>query len=130
MSITFNFYQESSIEEARELLVYATESYLSDINNDEEVRPYLHNYPFTYKNIRIAIHFYKKDGNDVSSEVLSIAVANKGRVDYYMDDPKDPKRYALKEMLEETFEDSQRLCKQAKDNSTKDPEEKISLPAW
>ena len=83
MAMSFNFYQEVSIEKARKLLVYTAEKYLKNINANKEVRPYLHDNPFTEKNIEIAIFFHKKDGCDVSKDCLSIVSTRKGEVDYY-----------------------------------------------
>src|SRR3989344_4332350 len=58
MMMGFNFYKVVDIETARQLLVESVEEYLSVINSNKEVRPYLHNYPFTAKNIEIVIYFY------------------------------------------------------------------------
>ena len=43
MAMSFNFYQEVDLRTGRELIIYAINEYLSAINSDEEVRPYLHN---------------------------------------------------------------------------------------
>src|SRR5690348_9149685 len=40
MAMSFNYYQEVNLEQARELLIYAVNEYLSDINNNQDVRPY------------------------------------------------------------------------------------------
>jgi hypothetical protein len=47
MDMSFDYYQEVDLKTARELIVYAVSEYLLAINSNEEVRPYLHNYPFT-----------------------------------------------------------------------------------
>src|SRR4051812_32005648 len=50
MMMGFNFYKIVDIETARQLLTYSVQEYLSDINSNEKIRPYLHNYPFTEEN--------------------------------------------------------------------------------
>jgi len=55
MALSFDYEKEVDLSKARELLVYVVDNYLSAINSNEEVRPYLHDYPFTAKNIQIRI---------------------------------------------------------------------------
>ena len=66
MLMGFHLYQEVDLKEARELLIYAVNEYLLDINNNEEVRPCLHEYPFTAKNVEIRIWIYKPDSIKIS----------------------------------------------------------------
>jgi len=105
MMMGFAFYQVIDIEIARSLLVKSVEEYLSDINSNEEIRPYLHNYPFSAENIEIVIYFHSPDGSDVPPGKISIAAANKGKVSYYID---YPEKHTIKPIHEENYQDALR----------------------
>jgi len=103
MMMGFQFYQVVDIEKARGLLVYSVEEYLSSINSNEEIRPYLHNYPFVAKNVKIVIYFSKPDHYDVPFGEVSIAAAGEGEIVYYT---KSPDTLRLQEKHEETYQDA------------------------
>ena len=84
MHMSFQFFHEVDLEEARELIVYALREYLSDINNNEEVRPYLHNYPFTAKNVEIRIFIYGPDRNELPPEKIVYISSRNGILRYYI----------------------------------------------
>ena len=103
MAMGFQFFHEVDLKEARELVVYAVREYLSDINNNEEVRPYLRNYPFTAKNVEIQIWIYNPDGSDPSLEKIYYISAINGVLTYYLD---LPKTYSRKAICKETYEEA------------------------
>jgi len=103
MMIGFNYYHVVDIDTARHLLVDSVEEYLSAINTSEEVRPYLHNYPFTAQNVEIDIYFYGPDRHKVPAGEIKIATANQGQLVYYID---YPEKYTIKDIYEETYEDA------------------------
>ena len=51
LALSFNYYEELSLEEARELVMYACSVFLEKINNNQLIRPFLLNYPFQPENI-------------------------------------------------------------------------------
>ena len=106
MAISFDYYQEVDFNTARQLLVYCVEEYLSAINSDEKVRPYLHNFPFTAKNIEIRIFFSTPDNDDVPLGSICVAASIKGRVDY---DIKAPINLKLETIREETYEEALKI---------------------
>ncbi|MCE5294366.1 MAG: hypothetical protein LLF94_07100 [Chlamydiales bacterium] len=120
MAISFSYQQEVDIPTARELLVYCVEEYLSAINADEKVRPFLHNFPFTAKNIEIRIFFSTKNDEDVPVGKLSIASAIKGGVRYKANNH----NYTLDILREETYEEALKLIQQ---NKLKKPEQPTNL---
>jgi len=61
IGLEFQYFQLVSLEEARELLVYAIQVFLKNINENKKIRPYLHNYPFTTENIKITIWINQPD---------------------------------------------------------------------
>jgi hypothetical protein len=106
MMMDFDCYHEVTIEEARQLLVDAVEEYLFTINNNEQIRPFLHNYPFTAQNVEIAICFMKADGSDVSANKICTASSNEGRMTYYID---DDKKILLVKVHKETYDEAKKL---------------------
>jgi hypothetical protein len=112
MMMAFSYPKSVDAKEARDLLIYSAEAYLSAINSNPEIRPFLHNYPFTAGNIAIEIYFPDiKDPN-----LLSVASVYKGRVSY---DIRDPETKRLKEILEESYETALQIYKEQHSQSVK-----------
>ncbi len=82
MGISFQYFHVVDLSEARLLLVHTATEYLNEINNSRELRPYLHNYPFTYKNIAIRIFIRKPDNTDVSLDEISYMSCIDGLLTY------------------------------------------------
>ena len=61
LGILFQVKRKLSIEQAREILVDCVQEFLTEINSNEEIRPYLENFPFTSKNIHIALLTFAED---------------------------------------------------------------------
>lgn len=106
MAMAFNYYHAVDLENARELLLYAAKEYLSAINSNDKLRPYLHDYPFTDKNIEISIYFFNQDGTHVSLQNINVASADEGVLSYYVD---YPDKYTLKLIHRESYEDAANL---------------------
>jgi len=83
MAMSFNYYHEVNLEQARELLIYAINEYLSDINNNQDVRPYLHEYPFTSKNVEIRIFIYGPDRKKLPPDKIGYISSIDGVLEYY-----------------------------------------------
>jgi hypothetical protein len=106
MAMSFAFYRKIDLKTARELLVYSTNEYLSDINENEEIRPYLHEYPFTAKNVEICIWIRNPDGSDLSLEKIDYISAINGALSYYIP---GPNKYSRQMICEETYEEALKL---------------------
>jgi len=63
-SIIVNFVKrkQTTIEEARELIVRLTERFVEITNKHEKLRPYLREYPFPYYRASVNLHFHDKNG--------------------------------------------------------------------
>jgi hypothetical protein len=83
LSMSFQLFHEVDLQKAREIIVYAVREYLSDINNNEEVRPYLHNYPFTAKNVEIMIFVYGPDRRELPPQKIGYISSRNGILKYY-----------------------------------------------
>ena len=84
MAMSFNYYQEVSVETGRELIIHVISAYLAAINNNTEIRPYLHEYPFNAKNIEIRIFVYNTDRSEVSLEKIDCVTSINGVIKYYI----------------------------------------------
>lgn len=57
VGIHFVSYETMSVEEGRKLYVEIVEDLLKLYNENEKIRPFLHNYPFTIENLNIMVMF-------------------------------------------------------------------------
>ncbi|WP_420421710.1 hypothetical protein [Simkania sp.] len=57
--LSFNCYHPLSIDESRELVINCVNEYLKSVNENKEVRPFLHNFPFNEQNIELAIFIFE-----------------------------------------------------------------------
>ena len=79
---------------------------MTDINNSSEIRPYLHEYPFTAKNVEIRICISESDGSRLPLDKIYYISAINGIVTYYIDLPEKHSRLAI---CEETYEEALKL---------------------
>jgi hypothetical protein len=86
MHVSFNYYTLIDIPFARKLLIECAKEYLQDINDNIEVQPYLHDHPFTAKNLEISIFTYNTDGRGVLYPNLRNACLYQGIIYYFGDD--------------------------------------------
>jgi hypothetical protein len=101
MAMSFYLYHEVSLEEARELVVHIGGKYLKNINECEEIRPHLHDNPFTAKNIEIRIWASNPDRTNLPPDKIFCFTINKGLVSYFT-----RKLSYYNPLLEETYEEA------------------------
>ena len=106
MAMSFDHLEETSIEQGRELLVYCVKEYLDAINANVEIRPYLAHYPFTSKDVEIAIFIYTPTHKDVSIGKLAVVSAVRGELRYRVRQL-DP--VIFKQIYEETYEEAVKI---------------------
>ncbi|MBI5346933.1 MAG: hypothetical protein HZB76_07320 [Chlamydiae bacterium] len=116
LSLSFKTYEKFNVDEARELLIYCGEQFLSNINANEKIKPLLHNYPFTGNNIEIRIGFCKDDGHEVDSPYIAYGGAIEGVVTYYINNQFN--RY--EEVFEETYDVALKKVKAKQESKTPD----------
>ena len=83
MKMSFEYYQEVDLKIGRELLVHVINEYLSAINSNEEIKPHLHEYPFTAKNVTISIFFSNPDRSKFPPGKIACISSLKGTLTYY-----------------------------------------------
>ena len=114
MGIEFEYFHLVNLEEARELLVYAIQVFLHNINSNKEVRPFLHNYPFTTKNIEITIWIYQKSGKNPHQGNIECITLYQNKLTYKLT---APSKFELWPILhEETYAEALEALR--KQNST------------
>ncbi len=99
----FNYYHEVDINAARKLLINAENVALNKINDCDEIRPYLVNYPFKPINVQIDIFLRKPDGSQPEPQKLQVISIHEGNLDY-MNHNLDTK--FLTTILKETYEEA------------------------
>jgi hypothetical protein len=94
LAIQFLCKQESTLEEARELILRASERYLSEINGSKEIRSYLHHFPFTPDDLEVVIYFRTPEKGE---ERLTVASLYKGKISYCRPHPSEITLVAIHE---------------------------------
>ena len=103
LALGFRYYKEVNIAQARELLIRAGTVFLDTINSNEQIRQFLHNYPFKPENIEISIYLQKPDGSNPDPDKLTVITITNGVLDYMID---EPGTYRLLTIYKETFEEA------------------------
>jgi len=97
-------------EEGRDLILKCTENFLHEINDFEEIRPYLVQFPFTYKNIGIRILFYSdaRYEDTLDPNIWCISLVD-GSIEYMIADIQNPFKFVEKESYEDALKIQNRL---------------------
>lgn len=110
MGVSFQLFHEVDFTEARRLLVYVTTEYLNAINNNKEIRPYLHNYPFKPENVEIMIWIQEPNGQDVPFEKIDFMSSIDAILEYKVATGQEP--YSNKKIHEETYEKALKIVQE------------------
>ncbi len=112
MSLSFQRYGSSfTEEEARQLIINCLCDFLEAANLDEDLRPFLKNYPFQAENVDMAIFSFKEDRREMFDPWIGTVSASRGKVSYYTFDELNPYQYKT-ERTEAYHEAIDRLGKQ------------------
>jgi hypothetical protein len=103
LALAFHYYKEVNIGEARELLISAGTTFLDIINSNEEIRPFLHNYPFNPGNVEIRIVLKSPNASEFSYEKLCIVTMIDGRLNY---EARNPQTDRLLTIHKETYDEA------------------------
>ena len=61
INVFYVSFRALNVREARKQYIEVSEEFLKKINQNEKIRPYLHNYPFIFKNLDLKIMFKNKN---------------------------------------------------------------------
>jgi hypothetical protein len=110
LAISFESYEGIDISRARSLLIYCVEEFLKEINAKYELKRYLTETPFTFKNIDIDIYFtHKKSKDFIGPPSLAVAHADEGVIAYKTYDQEH-----LTRVKEETYDEALEILRQEK----------------
>lgn len=87
LNMAFMHLGKLQVDQGRELVVYCVNEYLSAINANEEIRPFLIHYPFTPEDVEIEIFVYQSDRYDVPIGDLAVIAEAYGKVVYKIRKP-------------------------------------------
>lgn len=86
LGLTVEGYREMDIESARILATSGVDRFLTVVNNEKPLRPFLATYPFSLSHIELEIRFKKPSYDAVSQGALSKVVIRDGHIRYYVDE--------------------------------------------
>lgn len=127
-TITVSFLLNRSLnkDECRELLVDVVEALLKNINQNEDLQPYLYDVPFTYKNLKIIVFLRHPDRSDINYPDISVFSLRNGKVGYDIDDPKIRYRFSTDK---EPYEKAQEIVKAQRSEKMMTPNpEPVCIP--
>lgn len=78
LALSFDYRKPLTLEEGRDLLVFSENEFINAVNAEEQIRPYLSNYPFGPKNIQIRIFVQDAKGYKLSSSFVDVLSCVKG----------------------------------------------------
>ncbi|HEV8052733.1 MAG TPA: hypothetical protein VGP47_09570 [Parachlamydiaceae bacterium] len=102
LGLDFQIQGPLSKEQLRRILIDSVQELLNAVNLDDQIRPFLKNYPFTEKQIIITLFIKDKNGNDVYDPEIAVASSWHGTINYNTDD-KDNK-YVYKQKIKEDYQ--------------------------
>ena len=103
LMLIFNYPRQLTEEEARILVVNATEEFLTAINEEVLLRQYLANYPFEPKNVEITIFLQDSRGTSIQPEKFLVIKAADGFVTCMA---KTPGTHDYRTVFKETFDEA------------------------
>lgn len=71
LGLSFQIHHPMDRNEARERIVDCVEELLASVNSNQEIRPFLKNYPFTTQNVQIVIFSNYPNGKDAFDPYIS-----------------------------------------------------------
>ena len=101
LSLSFVCTKPLELKEAKALLIDVAETFVSMINQETKLIPYLYNYPFEVKNVEVTIFIQNPNSSDDAEGKLCLISTEQGFCRYHIRDPKS-KHLVLLER--ETFE--------------------------
>ena len=103
LSLSFFYYKPITVDEGRKLLITAVDEFVTSINLDEKIYPYLKSHPFKPQNIEIIIFLRSPNGSNPPSGELYDVSSQKGVFSYSIIDPKTNR---LEHLYEEPYNEA------------------------
>jgi len=103
MDIEFNCFEKADLSLARKMIIQGIEGFLSEINNNKKITPYLSQTPYTYENIFFGIVFDEADAKFISPPYIAHAFLIKDEICYSIFNPETKQ---LENIHRETYEEA------------------------
>lgn len=115
IGISFQIHHPMDRNEARERLVDCVEDLLTAINENEEIRPFLKNYPYTTKNVEISIFSNYEDGKEVFDPYIRVVSLASSDTIYFS--TKEPNKIPYKHEYCESYHEALTIVKGKKNSN-------------
>lgn len=99
-----------SKEQLRRILIDSVQELLKAVNGNEEIRPYLKNYPFTEREISVTLFIKDPNGKKIYDPEIGVASAGQGTIYYYTDDKEN--MYVYKQEIKEDYETALKIVQE------------------
>lgn len=103
LDLSFALNKNLNIQEARKLIIKGSQILIASMNNNEEIRQYLHHFPFDSTDLNYSIRFEENNYLFVSSEYVARVLVANGKVYYSVFNPKTD---SLERIYEESYEEA------------------------
>ena len=104
IGLSFQIHHPMDQAEARARIVDCVEELLAAVNANEEIRPFLKNYPFTTKNVEVAIFTNYPDGKEVFDPYIRIVSVD--QCDSITFRTKEPNKSSYKHRYHEPYSEA------------------------
>lgn len=104
IALSFQIDHPLDRNEARERIIDSVEELLTAINSNEEIRPFLKNYPFTTKNVKVAIFSVYPDGRKVYDPLITVVSVDQS--EYITFRTKEPNKTPYKNQYREPYSEA------------------------
>ncbi len=108
IDLKFIAYRKGTIKEAREIEVTGTEKLVKKINEHENLRPYLREYPVKADRAYISVAFRKKDNTRYSDGSVALAFQARNSLFYRQENPNTEN---LEPLFQESYEEALKIVK-------------------
>jgi hypothetical protein len=110
MALSFDRYGDPLTEaEARKLIINCVDDFLEAVNNDEQLKPFLKEYPFTAKNLDLTIYNYDKGQVLNYFPYIAIVTNSEGKVGFFTENASTKYGYYTKKY--ETYDEAIAILK-------------------
>jgi len=107
LTLCFDTKNRYSKEALRNLLIQTALELLGQVNNNDDIQPFLIKQPFTINDVEIIIYNHDANGRILNDPEVSTARISQSRLTYRMIDPDDSFKY--KNQFEESYEEAVKL---------------------
>ncbi len=103
IGLHFQIHHPLNREEARERILDCVEELLAAVNSNQEIRPFLKNYPFTTKNVQVSIISNNKGKDVFDPDIRVVSVFENDEIIFRT---KEPNKVPYKNVYRESYSEA------------------------